>query len=55
MFLDLNLSKNSYNWNQYPQTCEKGSGATQKVSILELRMPYLCYFGMKVLKSFVQK
>ena len=36
IFLDYNLLKNSDNWNQYPQTCEKASRATQKVSILEL-------------------
>ena len=27
-------------WNEHP--CEKASRATQKVSILELRMPYFC-------------
>ena len=40
--------KRSYNWNQYPQTCKKASHGTLKVSVLELRMPYLCNFGLKV-------
>ena len=44
----LKFLKGSYNWNQYPQTCEKASRARQKVSILELKMPYLCNFGLKV-------
>ena len=28
------------------QTCEKSSRSTQNVSILELRMPDLCNFGL---------
>ena len=55
IFFRLKSLNKSYNWNQYSQTCEKASRATQKVSILELRMPYLYYFGLKVYKSFEQK
>ena len=42
------LKMNSYIWNHQPQTCENASRAAQKVSILELKMPYLYHFGLQV-------
>ena len=46
IFLDWNLKKKNYIWNQHPQIYEKVSRATQIVSILELGMPSLCNFGL---------
>ena len=47
IFSDQNLKKKSDIWNQHPQTCKKAHAA-QKVSILELRTPYLFNFWLQV-------
>ena len=41
------FKKKSHIWNQHPQTFKKAHAA-QKVSILELRTPYLFNFWLQV-------
>ena len=42
-YFQTEILKNSYKWNE---TCEQTSRATEKVSILELKMPY--FFNLEL-------